>query len=78
MLGSGENHGLGNKKGPKDWKPWPKCEDCGDTLKPQILHTCAYYIGTQCQCGPNSRESDYFKTHAEAQKVLDSGVYGRV
>lgn len=54
------------------------CEDCGVRLVPQIMFTCAYYIGTQCNCGPYSRESEYFKTEKEAQKVLDGMIYGRV
>jgi len=53
------------------------CEDCGVKLVPKVLQTCAYYIGTECNCGPYSRESEYFKTRAEAQKVLDGMIYGR-
>ena len=55
-----------------------KCEECGTTLIPKVLHTCSYYIGTECQCGPYSRESGYFKSRDEADKALASGVYGRV
>lgn len=53
------------------------CPDCKVKLVPKIMFTCAYYIGTSCNCGPYSRESEYFKTEAEAQKVLDSMIYGR-
>ena len=53
------------------------CEDCGVRLVPKILRTCAYYIGTECECGPYSRESEYFKTKEEAQKILDGLIYGR-
>lgn len=48
-----------------------RCPDCDVTPKLQVLHTCAYYIGTHCNCGPYSRESDYFKTREEAQRALD-------
>ena len=41
------------------------------------MFTCGYYIGTSCNCGPYSRESEYFKTRAEAQAALDSLIYGR-
>ena len=48
------------------------CEDCGVELKPQVLMSGAgYYIGTRCNCGPYSRESDYYPTRAAAQKDLD-------
>jgi hypothetical protein len=54
------------------------CEDCGVKLVPKVLYTCAYYIGTECDCGPYSRESEYFKKREDAQKVLDGMIYGRV
>ncbi len=46
------------------------CEECGVTPKLEILRTCAYYIGTQCKCGPYSRESDYFHTRAQAERIF--------
>ena len=48
------------------------CEDCGTVLVPQVLKTCAFYIGTMCQCGPYSRESPYFATEQEAKDALES------
>lgn len=53
------------------------CPDCNVRLVPKVMQTCAYYIGTACNCGPYSRESEYFKTEAEAKQVLESGIYGR-
>lgn len=53
------------------------CEDCGKRLIPEVLFTCAWYIGTQCECGPYSRESQYFKTRKEAEQVLKGLIYGR-
>ncbi len=49
-------------------------ECCGKKLELQVLHSAAgYYIGTYCpQCGPYSRESDYYSTFAEAQLALDN------
>lgn len=47
------------------------CEDCGVVLVPQVLKTCAFYIGTFCNCGPYSRESGYYATREEAQADLD-------
>ena len=47
------------------------CPDCKVVLKPKVLHSGAgYYIGTFCDCGPYSRESGYFRTRAEAEKIL--------
>lgn len=54
------------------------CPDC--QLKPrlQVCHSGAgYYIGTYCNCGPYSRESDYFKTYEGAKASLESGQFGR-
>lgn len=53
------------------------CPDCNVRLVPKIMMTCAYYIGTECDCGPYSRESEYFKKREQAQKVLDGMIYGR-
>jgi len=56
----------------------PKCSDCGLTPQLQICRSMAgYYVGTYCECGPYSRESDYYKTAEQAQKALDSGEFGR-
>jgi len=54
------------------------CEDCGVRLVPKVMFTCAYYIGTECNCGPYSRESEYFKTREEAEAALSSLIYGRM
>ena len=49
------------------------CGDCGVKLTFRVLHTPAgYYIGTQCDCGPYSRESDYYETESGAQADLDA------
>ena len=47
------------------------CPDCKTVLVPKVLSSYAgFYIGTICQCGPYSRESKYFRTKEEAEKVL--------
>ena len=48
-----------------------KCEDCGAKLELKVFNTCAYYVGTYCQCGPYSRETGYFETLHEAEQVLN-------
>jgi hypothetical protein len=48
------------------------CENCGIKLKLDVLKSNAgWYVGTECNCGPYSRESGYFKTKEEAIKTLD-------
>lgn len=55
-----------------------KC-DCGKILKIGVYKSNAgYYIGFWCDnCGPYSRESNYYKTRAEAQQCLDKDCYFR-
>ena len=49
----------------------PHCPDCQKKLFNEVLQSAAgYYIGTQCCCGPYSRESHYYKTHLEAKLDL--------
>jgi hypothetical protein len=48
-----------------------KCKDCGVVLRLKVLRSNAgYYIGTQCDCGPYSRESQYYKDVESANKDL--------
>jgi hypothetical protein len=49
-----------------------KCPDCKQILKLKVLYSPAgYYIGTECCCGPYSRESHYYKSRENAQHDLD-------
>lgn len=49
-----------------------RCEDCGKRLKLEVLHSNAgYYVGTQCECGPYSRDSEYFKNPKDAQEAFE-------
>ena len=48
------------------------CAKCGVAVTLQVYHTPAgYYVGTYCDCGPYSRESVYFDSEQEAQRVLN-------
>ena len=52
------------------------CPDCGVTLNLEVLQSAAgYYIGTQCRCGPYTRESGYFKTRQAAEQALKDGSW---
>ena len=46
------------------------CPDCGTKLELKVFHTCMYYVGTWCKCGPYSRETVYFETLDEAETAL--------
>jgi hypothetical protein len=52
------------------------CEDCGMRLIFKVLISSAPYIGTQCECGPHSRESHYFSSVAEAETALKTDPMG--
>ena len=55
-----------------------KCSDCGEEMKLQVCKSFAgYYIGTQCRCGPNTRESTYYQTYDDANHDLQCGTFGR-
>ena len=48
-----------------------RCKDCEIRLELQVLHSMAgYYVGTICECGPYSRESEYFRTRKQAEQKL--------
>ncbi len=52
------------------------CEDCLQTLTLQVLLSAGgYYIGTQCDCGPYSRESKYYSSVSEAEIDLANNQY---
>lgn len=56
------------------------CIDCGTELNVRVLSSSAgYYIGFFCpQCGPYSRESNYYKTREQAETDLDLGFFDRL
>lgn len=47
-------------------------ECCGQRLELEVLRSAAgWYIGTRCpNCGPYSRESEYFYSEADANKAI--------
>jgi len=52
-------------------KDGEQCPDCNVTLDLQVLQSGAgYYIGTFCNCGPYSRESDYFRNYSDTEAEL--------
>ncbi len=54
------------------------CPDCKVALTAEVLRSPAgHYIGTQCLCGPYSRESGYYRTREEAEEHLEGGTYCR-
>ena len=56
----------------------PVCEDCGPVRGPDVMMSGAgYYIGYECNCGPYSRETGYFRTRADAEKALRAYIGGR-
>lgn len=56
----------------------PVCSDCGVKVVLQVLRSPAgFYIGTYCDCGPYSRESDYYKKREDAEEALKRGGFER-
>jgi hypothetical protein len=52
------------------------CPDCEVALELQVLRSGGgHYIGTQCNCGPYSRESGYYKSREEADSALSSDSF---
>lgn len=49
-----------------------KCSECGKHVELQVCRSYAgFYIGTMCNCGPYSRESDYFESRSAAEGALE-------
>jgi len=47
------------------------CPDCGKLMELEVLFSGGgYYIGTQCNCGPYSRESVYIRKLEDAREIL--------
>ncbi len=54
------------------------CPECGVTLELKVMWSPAgYYVGTQCSCGPYSRESGYYRKPEDADLALKTGDFGR-
>lgn len=56
----------------------PRCPDCNIMPAIGVYRSGAgYYVGTYCNCGPYSRESEYYHNYTEAEHALQTGAYGR-
>ena len=55
------------------------CHECGTELNIGVQKSAAgYYVGFWCpECGPYSRESNYYRSHEKAEKALSKGTYAR-
>lgn len=54
------------------------CPTCKKAMMDEVCQSAAgFYIGTMCNCGPYSRESDYYRSKEDAQAALEAGDYGR-
>lgn len=53
------------------------CDICGTEMPFEVLRSAAgYYLGFACpEHGPYSRESEYFRTHQEADDALKTGLW---
>jgi hypothetical protein len=50
------------------------CSECKVRPQLRVCHSNAgYYIGTMCNCGPYSRESDYYPTYVAADVAFKKG-----
>jgi hypothetical protein len=59
--------------------PWGNLATPPPESTNEVLRSAAgYYIGTQCECGPYSRESGYYRTYEEAESALNSGSFFRL
>lgn len=55
-----------------------KCNECGKEMEFEVLRSGAgFYIGTQCECGPYSRESGYYRSREDAAAAPPSNNFGR-
>lgn len=55
------------------------CPDCHEHVNgPKVMCSAAgHYIGYTCDCGPYSRESDYYPSEKAAEAALAKGDFGR-
>lgn len=50
------------------------CPDCKLFMGFEVLMSGGgFYVGTECDCGPHTRESGYYRSREEAQTALDEG-----
>lgn len=46
------------------------CSHCIRRVRLEVMRTSGWYVGTQCFCGPYTRETGYYGTKEEAQAAL--------
>jgi len=49
-----------------------RCFGCGHEFQMKVMKTNAWYIGTSCCEGANTRESEYYTTEEETREALHS------
>jgi len=53
------------------------CDECGVQVKLAVCQSAAgYYIGTNCNCGPYTRETGYYETLEECRADLEKVKQG--
>jgi hypothetical protein len=53
-----------------------KCHDCGCLMTFNILESAAgFYLGYSCDCGPYSRESEYYEDRKDLAENLHHGTW---
>ena len=56
-----------------------KCDECGVTVEYKVCQSNeGFFVGTECNCGPYTRETGYFGEWHKAAEVLKhwrNGVY---
>ena len=52
------------------------CPTCRVSVVLEVLESPAgFYIGTQCKCGPYTRESTYYPSRKHAEWLLQAGTW---
>lgn len=56
----------------------PCCPECGVRMDLRVLRSAAgFYVGTECPCGPSTRESGYYARQEDAARALAQGAFCR-
>jgi len=49
-----------------------RCDTCNVLVEFKVMRSAAgWYIGTECDCGPYSRESGYFASEERTAAILE-------
>ena len=56
----------------------PTCPECKVTVQYSVCMSAAgFYVGTNCDCGPYTRDSGYYKTRRECAAAMLDGSFDR-